>query len=231
MQLRLWIDANHNGISEPDEINTLPELGIQSISLDYKLSRKRDRYGNTFRYRARVNIGSGSSQPGDDAGPFAYDVFLSTQRLASSNPLPEPPGTVDGATSPDQIPTEVAYNFFLRLASCSDRDPQLYKTKCRLVQEAIGLSPDDKGKVSKFLSGFHDTIVNVDNQIAQLRRNSDSQSKAQRVALVAQRKSMIKATADGLRLQLSEDGKERFDEYIDKMKGNIKIIPQVKPGK
>jgi len=73
--LRLWVDVNHDGVSEPGELFKLPELGVYSISLDYKESRRTDEYGNQFRYRAKINVGR-NQEDVSTAGRLAYDVFL-----------------------------------------------------------------------------------------------------------------------------------------------------------
>jgi hypothetical protein len=52
--LLLWTDRNHDGISQPEELQTLAQAGIQRIDLDYRRSHRTDRYGNEFRFLGRA---------------------------------------------------------------------------------------------------------------------------------------------------------------------------------
>jgi len=74
-QLRLWIDRNHDGIAQPDEIYTLHELGVFSISLHYKESWRVDAYGNLFRYKSIINVTDKEADESHD-GRTIYDVFF-----------------------------------------------------------------------------------------------------------------------------------------------------------
>jgi hypothetical protein len=71
--LRLWQDVNHDGVSQTAELKTLSELEVRAIDLDYRESRRRDRHGNSFRYRAKIYDSLGAS-----VGRWAWDVFLVT---------------------------------------------------------------------------------------------------------------------------------------------------------
>ena len=72
--LRLWQDTNHNGVSEQSEMHSLVNLGVATLDLDYKESRRIDEHGNWYKYRAKVKDASGAQ-----VGRWAWDVFLMCQ--------------------------------------------------------------------------------------------------------------------------------------------------------
>lgn len=75
-QLRLWQDRNHNGISEPVELQRLENAGLVIMDLEYKLSKKVDRFGNEFKYRAKVKDAKKAK-----IARWAWDVFLQSVGL------------------------------------------------------------------------------------------------------------------------------------------------------
>lgn len=85
-KLLVWVDRNHNGISDPGELVTVQQAGIQSISLHYQSSQWTDAVGNQFRYRSAITFAGGG--PAGDR--YVYDVMLgggnSRSARASSAP-------------------------------------------------------------------------------------------------------------------------------------------------
>ncbi len=81
-RLRIWVDSNHNGISEPGELLTMGQAGIKAISIQYLPDNWIDQYGNRFQNRAQVtwsdqNHGNGKGQgSGGGKSQWAYDVVL-----------------------------------------------------------------------------------------------------------------------------------------------------------
>lgn len=80
--LLLWIDENHDGISQPNELHTLPELGVFSIGLRYRAEPFTDQYGNSFRYRGMLNPNPLDGESKD--GRSTYDVFFQTLSLPTA---------------------------------------------------------------------------------------------------------------------------------------------------
>ena len=75
-QLRLWIDENQDGVSQPEELHRLADLGVYSIGLRYVQIRRYDEFGNIFRYKGKINVEGNPRR--DDVDRTIYDVFFVT---------------------------------------------------------------------------------------------------------------------------------------------------------
>jgi hypothetical protein len=71
--LRLWTDRNHNGLSEADELATLPEAGVNVIYTSYVERRRRDEHGNWYRFEGTALV---QKRNGREVARRVYDVFL-----------------------------------------------------------------------------------------------------------------------------------------------------------
>lgn len=93
--LLLWQDRNRDGQSSEDELSSLIAAGIRALSLDFKESRRVDRWGNHFRYRATVEFTSPPHRS------FSWDVFLAATDAASTTAFsPESKGMTCGPRQP-----------------------------------------------------------------------------------------------------------------------------------
>lgn len=69
-KLRLWGDANADGVAQPNELHTFTELGLVEIKLRYERKfSEEDQYGNVTRYRSEVRYKNGGTHK-------TYDVWF-----------------------------------------------------------------------------------------------------------------------------------------------------------
>ena len=66
--LLLWIDRDHDGLSDLSEITSIVNSDVVSLHTAYRELQRQDQFGNTFRYMAVLNLGRGKR-------PY-YDVFF-----------------------------------------------------------------------------------------------------------------------------------------------------------
>jgi RHS repeat-associated protein len=90
-RLRLWVDTNHDGVSQPGELVPLAAAGVVSIELGYRVTGRRDGHGNFYRYRGVVHLSSGRRVP-------IWDVFLAVGSGSGNGNVDD---GVNGPIAPD----------------------------------------------------------------------------------------------------------------------------------
>lgn len=69
--LQLWIDQNHDGVSQPDELMSLIDAGVRAIGTSYVETRRRDQFGNGYTYLGGAQLSNGRQRR-------VYDVSFVT---------------------------------------------------------------------------------------------------------------------------------------------------------
>ena len=116
-KLLLWIDENHDGVSQANELHRLSELGVFSISLAYKDSRWEDQFGNQFRYGSPINKGLPKGESKD--GPLAVDVFFVALDARGKLSQPPPKRTVN--PFPDLLSERLAWTRNIGVSGLGNR--------------------------------------------------------------------------------------------------------------
>jgi hypothetical protein len=72
-ELRLWIDSNHDGVSQPGELLTLDRARVLKIETAYIRANRRDAHGNLFRFKGKAWI---ANKQGNRRTTQTYDVYF-----------------------------------------------------------------------------------------------------------------------------------------------------------
>jgi hypothetical protein len=72
-QLRLWLDKNHDGVSQAYELLTLQGAGVTTIFTESRYTPRVDKNGNEYSYVGRALINRGGPR---DLPRRIFDVFL-----------------------------------------------------------------------------------------------------------------------------------------------------------
>lgn len=152
--LRVWVDKNQNGISEPDELHSLPELGIRSLDLRYRESPYVDQYGNAFHYKSWLSFDqSEKDMPGTTKEDFrSFDVFLQMTQSdsdSSSASVLERAGSVH-----TQKPSEGAISDSYKTADTGPMTPfaVINKLSSAGIVVLTSTSPQFENHLAKLLS-------------------------------------------------------------------------------
>lgn len=101
-RLQVWVDRNHNGVSESNELKTLAELGICSISLDHReISFIDDETGTRIAETADVEISRDGSTVTVEISEFWFPVNASDTTHGSTVTAGNVPG-IDQAIEADE---------------------------------------------------------------------------------------------------------------------------------
>jgi hypothetical protein len=75
VQLRLWVDVDHDGVSQIDELSTAMQHDITAFDLSFVTSNRRDRHGNLLHFKSKAYLTHGGVLQTTDVFLLGYIPF------------------------------------------------------------------------------------------------------------------------------------------------------------
>jgi len=153
----------------------------------------------------------------------------------------DPPGTIDGAKTPELISDETALALLFRALNQPEQATDLQKQRSRALVRSAGLDETDTENLLRLARNFNSEIAILDGKAAQIHTKRSIE------AAVAGRplSAVIPSSDDGraltslnqdrkqatgrmlleLQTTMSLHGVNEFSQYLQSMKRKIKVIP------
>jgi hypothetical protein len=142
----------------------------------------------------------------------------------------DPPGTIDGAKTPDLIPDDVALRMIvLAVAEPTDASDEA-KERARAKIAPIGFSEEDAAAFLNLLAEYQDQVDAVDKQVAEVYERTPIPDPAstvykQLLDLGKQKDRLTNDNVAAIPAKLSQDGLLMLSAYLPEAKKGMKIIP------
>ncbi len=145
--LRIWVDANHNGVSDSAELKTFNELGIVSISLDVTKEENVDTTTGTMEAEfSMVNFADGSQHKISEFW-FPVNTSDTTQTDENGEVIKTTGNVPDIGKAIDKDETGRLSDLYKAFCSSEDFVIKRYLLKQILyfITDAMDLNPDSRG--------------------------------------------------------------------------------------
>lgn len=145
----------------------------------------------------------------------------------TTNQIPQkanPPGTIDGAKTPDLIPDAKAYEIFLLSVAIPPISSEFEKSSAKSKFKRAELEDSDTEAVMKILDVFYSKWQHIVMEEKQLREKNATDKEFN--LLQEKANKLMEATRLQFASQLSQKGNENLHSHIIGLKQKIKIFTQ-----
>ena len=154
----------------------------------------------------------------------------------------DPPGTIDGAKTPELISDETALAMFFRALNEPEQATEFEKKRSKALARSAGLTEADTDNLIRLSCKLNSEIAILDGKAAQIHAKRAIEAAAMGrtpslpadptsddgrflTSLTEDRKATIGRILLELHTTMSLNGADKFTEYLQTVKRKIKVIP------